>query len=115
MSDVSLSHTPNHNVESQMLSIQYHPVNDLIADPKNPRTHTKRQIRQIARSIEAFGFNVPLLVDQNLRIVAGHGQSRQSTGIASRCKNFASTAAEDFAPQPGKPGYPSAASPTSAR
>ena len=40
--------------------------------PGNPRSHTARQIRQLARSISAFGFNVPILVDRGLRVVAGH-------------------------------------------
>lgn len=40
----------------------------------NPRTHSKRQIRQIADSIERFGFNNPVLVDRDGGIVAGHGR-----------------------------------------
>lgn len=43
-------------------------------DPRNPREHSSRQIRQIARSIEAFGFNVPILVDRENKILAGHGR-----------------------------------------
>ena len=38
-----------------------------------------------------------------------------SAGIDSRWQNLASTAADDFGPQPGKPGKPSAESPTRAR
>jgi ParB-like chromosome segregation protein Spo0J len=40
----------------------------------NPRTHSKKQICQIAASIEQFGFVNPVLVDQQDRIVAGHGR-----------------------------------------
>jgi len=40
----------------------------------NARTHTKRQIRKIANSIERFGFCNPVLVDDNLQIIAGHGR-----------------------------------------
>ena len=40
----------------------------------NPRTHSKKQIRQIAASIERFGFNNPVLIDSRGRIVAGHGR-----------------------------------------
>jgi hypothetical protein len=43
-------------------------------DPANPRSHSPKQIRQLARSIGAFGFNVPILVDRTLRIIAGHGR-----------------------------------------
>jgi DNA modification methylase len=42
--------------------------------PQNPRRHAREQVRAIARSIEAFGFNAPILIDKNLRIVAGHGR-----------------------------------------
>jgi ParB-like chromosome segregation protein Spo0J len=50
------------------------PLEDLKLDPANPRVHTAQQVRQIARSIKAFGFNVPVLVDTNLKVVAGHGR-----------------------------------------
>ena len=43
-------------------------------DPNNPRCHSRGQIRKIAQSIAAFGFNVPILVDANLTVVAGHGR-----------------------------------------
>jgi ParB-like nuclease family protein len=56
------------------ISIVYRPVADLKLDPRNPRAHIPKQIRQIARSIEAFGFNVPVLVDAQSKIIAGHGR-----------------------------------------
>ncbi len=40
----------------------------------NPRTHSKQQIRQIADSIERFGFTNPVPIDRAGRIVAGHGR-----------------------------------------
>jgi ParB-like chromosome segregation protein Spo0J len=43
-------------------------------DPLNPRKHSRAQIRAIARSIDAFGFNAPILIDRNKQIVAGHGR-----------------------------------------
>ena len=43
-------------------------------DPQNPRVHSKRQVRQIARSIQTFGFNVPVLVNAEGRLIAGHGR-----------------------------------------
>jgi DNA modification methylase len=42
--------------------------------PTNPRTHSKKQIRQIADSIERFGFTNPVLIDRAGGIVAGHGR-----------------------------------------
>jgi DNA modification methylase len=56
------------------LAIVYHRVADLHLDPANARVHSKKQIRQIAHSIETFGFNVPVLVDGDLKVIAGHGR-----------------------------------------
>ena len=54
--------------------ISYLPIGSIFADPHNPRAHPREQVRAIARSIKAFGFNAPILVNQNNRIVAGHGR-----------------------------------------
>ena len=40
----------------------------------NARTHSKKQVRQIARSIERFGFTNPVLISDNGEIIAGHGR-----------------------------------------
>lgn len=58
---------------SQLL-ITYVLLSVLKLDPNNPRVHTPRQIRQISRSLQAFGFIVPILVDAFYRIIAGHGR-----------------------------------------
>jgi DNA modification methylase len=50
------------------------PIAALKLAPKNPRHHNQRQVRQIARSIQAFGFNVPILVDAESNVIAGHGR-----------------------------------------
>ena len=42
--------------------------------PRNARTHSKKQIRQIAASIERFGFTNPGLVSDRGEIIAGHGR-----------------------------------------
>ena len=49
-------------------------VRDLIANPNNARTHSPRQVEQIARSIQKFGFNCPVLIDGGNHILAGHGR-----------------------------------------
>jgi ParB-like chromosome segregation protein Spo0J len=54
--------------------VVYRPIGELKPDPNNPRRHSKKQVRQIANSIKTFGFNVPVLVDANLNISAGHGR-----------------------------------------
>jgi DNA methylase/ParB-like nuclease domain len=54
-------------------------------DPKNPRRHHVSQVRQIARSIKAFGFNVPLLIDQHGMILAGHGRFLAAQQLGLSC------------------------------
>src|SRR5271156_963309 len=49
-------------------------ISELVPDPQNPRKHSRHQVRAIAKSIEAFGFNAPILIDRNRQIVAGHGR-----------------------------------------
>jgi DNA modification methylase len=49
-------------------------VRDLRPYPRNARTHSKKQIRQIAKSIARFGFTNPVLIDDQKQIVAGHGR-----------------------------------------
>jgi ParB-like chromosome segregation protein Spo0J len=56
------------------LSITYLPIAELKPDPANPRRHSKKQIRQIANSIDEFGFVAPILIDRNRKVVAGHGR-----------------------------------------
>lgn len=41
---------------------------------RNARTHSKKQITQIASSIERFGFVNPVLVGDEGEIIAGHGR-----------------------------------------
>src|SRR5262249_6198605 len=54
--------------------IKYRATDSILPNPRNARTHSAQQIQQIARSIERFGFNNPVLVDQNNQIIAGHGR-----------------------------------------
>lgn len=41
---------------------------------RNARTHSRKQVRQIADSIERFGFTNPVLIDDDAMILAGHGR-----------------------------------------
>ncbi|WP_417492619.1 site-specific DNA-methyltransferase [Maricaulis sp.] len=56
------------------LSITYRPLGALHPDPRNARTHPKRQIEQITASMKAFGFANPILIDEEAVIIAGHGR-----------------------------------------
>jgi len=66
------------------LSIVYRNIDELTPLPNNARKHSKKQIKQIANSIEAFGFNVPFLIDGNLRLIAGHGRLAASQVLGIR-------------------------------
>ena len=57
-----------------MQEIQHMSPERLTPNPRNARTHSKKQIRQIADSIQTYGFTVPLLIDGNGLIIAGHGR-----------------------------------------
>jgi DNA modification methylase len=61
-------------MSSQKLGVEYLSIDSLRPDPENARLHSRKQVRQIAKSIEGFGFNVPLLVDADLQVMAGHGR-----------------------------------------
>jgi len=56
------------------LALEYVPIETLHLDPENARVHKPAQVRQIAKSIEAFGFNAPILVDKDNKVLAGHGR-----------------------------------------
>src|SRR3954454_15157249 len=49
-------------------------VDDLVPYQGNARTHSRRQIAQIAGSIELFGFINPVVIDGSNQIIAGHGR-----------------------------------------
>jgi DNA modification methylase len=66
------------------LRIEHVPVRQLSLDPHNPRLHREWQIKQIARSIEAFGFNVPVLADHGGNVLAGHGRVQAARRLGLR-------------------------------
>jgi DNA modification methylase len=49
-------------------------VSEIIPYSRNSRTHSDAQISQIAASIQQFGFTNPVLVDEGMVVVAGHGR-----------------------------------------
>src|SRR5262245_24782942 len=66
------------------LSVTYRAIGSLKPDPRNARTHPKRQVEQIGASIREFGFTNPILVDGDGVIIAGVGRflAAQSMGLA---------------------------------
>lgn len=56
------------------LQIEYKATSSLIPYVNNSRTHSEKQVQQIAASIKEFGFTNPILVDEDDGIIAGHGR-----------------------------------------
>jgi DNA modification methylase len=66
--------TNNRASPAGALRIEWVPIGQLRPNPRNPRTHSKKQIKQIAASIRKFGFLNPVLVDGDNMALAGHGR-----------------------------------------
>lgn len=60
-------------------------TSNLRPNPRNARKHSAKQIRQIAASIERFGWLVPIVIDAEMMIAAGHGrwEAAKLIGLAS--------------------------------
>lgn len=56
------------------LAIEYLPLDALHPRASNPRTHSRKQIQQIADSLKRFGWTNPILIDADNGIIAGHGR-----------------------------------------
>ncbi|MDH3582200.1 MAG: ParB/Srx family N-terminal domain-containing protein, partial [Hyphomicrobiales bacterium] len=56
------------------LTVEMRPSDSLKPSLRNPRTHSKKQLRQIADSIRTFGWTNPILIGAGGDIIAGHGR-----------------------------------------
>lgn len=56
------------------IKVTYVDLNSLKTYPNNPKDHPQKQVYQIADSIKKFGFNNPILIDENDEIIAGNGR-----------------------------------------
>ena len=65
------------------MQIEYTPVRELRPHPNNARTHSQKQIRQIAKSIEKFGFCNPVLVDDTSRSSLATAAWKRPSSLAS--------------------------------
>lgn len=50
------------------------PIDDLKPFPNNPKRHPPEQVAAIAENILRFGFDQPILIDENDTILKGHGR-----------------------------------------
>lgn len=65
-------------MDTETTQIDYVEVSKLRPWAKNARTHSKKQIRQVAESIKTFGFTNPVLIDAECKILAGHARVEAS-------------------------------------
>lgn len=67
------------------LRVEHQPVVSLVPAARNARTHSPAQVDEIARSIRAFGWTSPVLVDEAGGVIAGHGRlmAAQKLGLKS--------------------------------
>ena len=56
------------------LRIEYRPLDEITPNPRNPRKHSSRQIKKLARIISKQGFKVPLVIDRHGNLLAGHAR-----------------------------------------
>ena len=56
--------------------IEMRKLAELRERPKNPNTHSLEQIEQIVSSLRKFGWTMPMLVDEEGELIAGHGRRR---------------------------------------
>ena len=55
-------------------SVKQSPVASLVPYARNARTHSDEQISQLMASIKEWGWTVPVLIDEDGGLIAGHGR-----------------------------------------
>ena len=69
--------------------VEIAPLTKLRLSKRNARSHSKKQIQQIANSILRFGWTYPILVDENGDILAGAGDTTRHNCWV--CRTFPSS------------------------
>lgn len=82
--------------DGDILNIEYKNTNDLIPYKNNPRNND-HAIQYVAKSIEEFGFKVPIIIDQDNVIVCGH--TRHKAALELGMKNVPCIVADDLTEQ----------------
>jgi ParB-like chromosome segregation protein Spo0J len=80
----SKGHLMPGKLKATNMRVQALPISQIKLNPRNCKTHSSRQIRQIATSIVEFGFTHPLLVTEDGTLIAGEGRYKaaQLLGLA---------------------------------
>jgi len=56
------------------LQVEYWPIDKVIPYERNVKVHSDKQVKALAKIIKKDGFRVPIIVDENGVIIAGHGR-----------------------------------------
>jgi DNA modification methylase len=67
---------------SAALTIENLPIKDLRRYQNNPRLHPKAQIDKLARAIDDFGFLIPILIDSQNNVLAGHARLEAASKLS---------------------------------
>ena len=59
----------------------WRPIAELRPNAGSPRTHGPKQLHQLTRAIQSFGFTAPLLVDESNTVLAGHARLEAATRL----------------------------------
>src|SRR5262252_6742862 len=62
-------------------AVERWPLDKIQPYPRNMRTHTPAQVKQIADSMERFGVTTPVLVDEAGELIFGHGRYRAAQDL----------------------------------
>lgn len=81
-------------MKSVSIEIEYRRTADLKPYGNNARTHSKKQVRQIAESIQRFGFTNPILISDRDEVIAGHGRLPITRASGSSDNSLATTDAK---------------------
>lgn len=76
------------------------PLSKIIPYVNNPKVHPPEQVKKIASSIKEFGFKVPIVVDKDFVIIAGHGRYEAAKMLG--LKEVPVIVAEDLTPAQAK-------------
>jgi ParB-like chromosome segregation protein Spo0J len=64
--------------------VEMMPLGQLKPNKRNARTHSKKQIGQIADLVRQYGWTTPILVDEAGNIIAGHGRCQAAASLGLR-------------------------------
>jgi ParB-like chromosome segregation protein Spo0J len=70
------------NAGMRDLTVKWRAMDGLKPYIGNPRTHSKGQLQQIAKSITTFGWTNPILIDSDGGVIAGHGRLEAAKTLA---------------------------------